>query len=111
MITPSAIASHTGTYFSGEQGERGNSQQIGGLWPFPPIECLGNRGNTNLFLNISERLYQNVWLSLFPNIFDGERVPPLEGPETLAVPTVPPFPRFFLTRTFCHWRKTRRADL
>lgn len=111
MITSSAIASHTGTYFSGEHGERGNSQQIRGVWPFPSIECLGNRGNTNLFLNIGESLAQNVWLSLFPIISRGERVPPLGAPETLAVPTVPPFPRFFLTGTFCRWRKTEGVDL
>lgn len=111
MITPSTIASHTGTYFLGEQGERGNSQQIRGDRPFPPIECLGNRGNTNLFLNISGLAIQNVWLSPFPNISGGERVPPLEAPETLAVPTVPPFPRFFLTGTSYHWRKTGREDL
>ena len=111
MITPSAIASHTGTYFLGEQGERGNSQQIRGVLLFPLIECLGNRGNTNLFLNISKSLAKNVWLSLFPNISGGERVPPLEAAETLAVPPFPPFPRFFLTGTFCHWRKTKEVGL
>jgi hypothetical protein len=53
-----------------------------------------------MFLNIRLRAIPDIWLSLFPTIFDGVQVPPLEAPETLGVPPVPPFPRFFFTDTF-----------
>lgn len=53
-----------------------------------------------MFLNIKTCEFSNIWLSLFPTIFSGERVPPLEATETLAVPTVPPFPQFFFTDAF-----------
>lgn len=55
-----------------------------------------------MFLNISQLRAQIVWLSLFPTFTGGVRLPPLNTPETLAVPTVPtvpPFPRFFFTGT------------
>lgn len=53
-----------------------------------------------MFLNISACAFPDVWLSLFPRFLGGEHVPPLEAPETLGVPRVPPFPRFFFTDTF-----------
>lgn len=53
-----------------------------------------------MFLNISAFGSPYVWLSLFPRFSGGEHVPPLEAPETLGVPRVPPFPRFFFTDTF-----------
>jgi hypothetical protein len=56
-----------------------------------------------MFLNISVSPFLSIWLSLFPTKKRGERNPPLEAPETLAVPTVPPFPRFFSTDTFEQW--------
>lgn len=100
MITSTMKPTYTGTYFLGELGERGNSQQIQGFQPFPLIECMGNRGNTNMFLNIRLRFLLGIWLSLFPRNFRGEQKPPSKPPETLAVPTVPPFPRFIFTDTF-----------
>ncbi|KWS53903.1 hypothetical protein AL057_17245 [Pseudomonas amygdali pv. myricae] len=93
----------TGTYFLGEQGERGNSPYLRGFKPFPLIECMGNRGNrgnTNMFLNIRALAIPRIWLSLFPRFLGGVHVPPLKAQETLAVPTVPPFPRFFFTGTY-----------
>lgn len=90
----------TGTYFLGEQGERGNSPYLRGFKPFPLIECMGNRGNTNMFLNIRAPAISRIWLSLFPRFLGGEHVPHLKAPETLGVPTVPPFPRFFFTDTY-----------
>ncbi len=39
-------------------------------------------------------------LLLFPAKITGVQVPPLKPSETLAVPTVPPFPRFFFTVTY-----------
>ncbi|NAT16738.1 hypothetical protein CU663_15485 [Pseudomonas syringae pv. actinidifoliorum] len=39
----------TGTYFLGEQGERGNSPYLRGFKPFPLIECMGNRGHKHVF--------------------------------------------------------------
>ncbi|NAT59709.1 hypothetical protein CU666_16850 [Pseudomonas syringae pv. actinidifoliorum] len=89
----------TGTYFLGEQGERGNSPYLRGFKPFPLIECMGNRGNTNMFLNIRASAIPRIWLSLFP-VFGWGTCTPLKAPETLAVPTVPPFPRFFFTGTY-----------
>jgi hypothetical protein len=53
-----------------------------------------------MFLNISACALPDVWLSLFPRFSGGEHVPPLEALETLGVPRVPPFPRFFFTETF-----------
>lgn len=53
-----------------------------------------------MLLNISAISDPSVWLSLFPRFSGGEHVPPLEAPETLGVPRVPPFPRFFFTDTF-----------
>ena len=53
-----------------------------------------------MFLNISVLASPNVQLSLFPTKKRGVQNPPLKAPETLAVPTVPPFPRFFFTDTF-----------
>lgn len=53
-----------------------------------------------MFLNIRPCAFPDIWLSLFPTFLGGEQVPPLEAPETLAVPTVPPFPRFFFTDTY-----------
>ncbi|GFM68691.1 hypothetical protein PSCICJ_48090 [Pseudomonas cichorii] len=100
MTRPPLMPKYTGTYFLGEQGERGNSQQSRGLEPFPLIKCLGNRGNTNMFLNIRACHQPNQRLSLFPQKNRGEHVPPLKAPETLVVPTVPPFPHIFFTGTF-----------
>lgn len=90
----------TGTCFLGEQGERGNSQYTQAFEPFPLIECMGNRGNTNMFLNIRAPAIPRIWLSLFPRFLGGEHAPHLKAPETLGVPTVPPFPRFFFTDTY-----------
>lgn len=56
-----------------------------------------------MFLNIEPPVFLSIWLSLFPTKKRGERNPHLEAPETLAVPTVPPFPRFFSTDTFGQW--------
>lgn len=56
-----------------------------------------------MFLNIEPQVFLSIWLSLFPTKKCGERYTPLEAPETLAVPTVPPFPRFFSTDTFGQW--------
>lgn len=53
-----------------------------------------------MFLNIRLRAIPGIWISLFPKIFGGVQVPPLEAPETQGVPPVPPFPRFFFTDTF-----------
>lgn len=53
-----------------------------------------------MFLNISAPEFSAIRLSLFPRFSGGEHVPPLEAPETLGVPRVPPFPRFFFTDTF-----------
>lgn len=93
---------YTGTCFLGERGERGNSQQRRGFETLPINKRLGNRGNTNTFLNIRLDTSSNHWLLLFPRKTDGEHVPTLQGPETLSVPTVPPFPRFLFTGTFGH---------
>jgi hypothetical protein len=95
MITSTMKPTCTGTYFLGEQGERGNSQQTQGFQPFPLIEVLGNRGNTNMFFNIRPAQLPAIWLLPFPQINRGERVPPLRGPETLAVPPFPRSPDFF----------------
>lgn len=56
-----------------------------------------------MFLNIRSSAHLGIWLSLFPTNLSGEQGTPLEAPETLAVPTVPPFPRFFSTDTFGQW--------
>lgn len=56
-----------------------------------------------MFLNIRACTFPSIWLSLFPRKSDGEQKPPLNPPETLAVPTAPPFPRIFFTDTFRHW--------
>ena len=56
-----------------------------------------------MFLNISAYQFLNIWLSLFPTKKRGEQNPPLKAPETLAVPTVPPFPRFFSRDTYGQW--------
>ena len=56
-----------------------------------------------MFLNISERRFPDVWLSLFPTKKRGVQNPPLKALETLAVPTVPPFPRFFSRDTYGQW--------
>lgn len=56
-----------------------------------------------MFLNISASTFLNIWLSLFPTKKRGEQNPLLKAPETLGVPTVPPFPRFFSTDTFGQW--------
>lgn len=53
-----------------------------------------------MFLNIRACAFPDIWLSLFPRFSGGEHVPPLEAPERLGVPRVPPFPRFFFTDTF-----------
>ena len=53
-----------------------------------------------MFLNIRLRVIPDIWLSLFPTIFGGVQVPPLEAPEKLGVPPVPPFPPIFFTDTF-----------
>ena len=47
-----------------------------------------------------------IWLLLFPQKNTGVQVPPLKPPETLAVPTVPPFPRFLKSVT--HWMTDNR---
>lgn len=95
MTASTTKPTYTGTYFLGEQGDRGNSQQLQGFQPFPLIEVLGNRGNTNLFLNICPPLDQTVSLLPFPKKKRGEHVPPLEAPETLGVPRFPRSPNFF----------------
>jgi hypothetical protein len=48
-----------------------------------------------MFLNISEQRFPDVWLSRFPTKKRGVQNPALKAPESLGVPTVPPFPRFF----------------
>jgi hypothetical protein len=53
-----------------------------------------------MFLNIRVCVFSDIWLSLFPQKNGGVQVPPLEAPETLGVPPVPPFPRFIFTDTF-----------
>lgn len=57
-----------------------------------------------MFLNISVSAFPSIWLSLFPTKKRGEQNPPLKALETLAVPTVPPFPRFFSRDTYGQWR-------
>ncbi|CAI8858405.1 hypothetical protein EMIT0P43_20401 [Pseudomonas jessenii] len=42
----------------------------------------------------SQPIFPPIWLLLFPKKNTGVQVPPLKPLETLAVPTVPPFPRF-----------------
>lgn len=59
-----------------------------------------------MFLNISVCCIQGFWLSLFPTKKRGVQNPPLKGPESLVVPTAPPFPRFFFTDTFGQWCKS-----
>ncbi len=56
-----------------------------------------------MFLNIAPQDFLSIWLSLFPTKKRGVQNPPLKAPETLAVPTVPPFPRFFSTDTYGQW--------
>lgn len=56
-----------------------------------------------MFLNIAVLASPDVRLSLFPTKKRGVQNPPLKAPETLAVPTVPPFPRFFSTDTYGQW--------
>ncbi|AZE39741.1 hypothetical protein C4K05_0371 [Pseudomonas chlororaphis subsp. aureofaciens] len=56
-----------------------------------------------MFLNISVSVFLNIWLSLFPTKKHGEQNPPLKALETLAVPTVPPFPHFFSRDTYGQW--------
>ena len=53
-----------------------------------------------MFLNIRACAFLNIWLSLFPIKNSGVQNPPLNPPETLVVPTAPPFPRFFFTDTY-----------
>lgn len=53
-----------------------------------------------MFLNIRGLAALNIWLSPFPTKKRGEQKTPLKAPETLDVPPVPPFPRFFSTVTF-----------
>lgn len=80
--------------FVGNTGNVGNSQRRRGLWTFPHIKELGNKGNTHLFLNKREPYYPTAWLFLFPTKMTGEQVPALDSPDYVAVPTVPPFPTF-----------------
>lgn len=56
-----------------------------------------------MFLNISVSAFSRIWLSPFPTKKRGEQKPPLKALETLAVPTVPPFPRFFSRDTYGQW--------
>lgn len=56
-----------------------------------------------MFLNISASPFLNMWLSLFPTKKRGVQKPLLKAPETLVVPTVPPFPRFFSRDTYGQW--------
>lgn len=56
-----------------------------------------------MFLNIEPPVFLSIWLLLFPTFFCGEQNPPLKAPETLGVPTVPPFPRFFSRDTYGQW--------
>lgn len=56
-----------------------------------------------MFLNISVSAFSRIWLSLFPTKKHGEQKPHLKAPEKLAVPTVPPFPRFFSRDTYEQW--------
>jgi len=51
-----------------------------------------------MFLNIRACAFLNIWLSLFPIKNSGVQNPPLNPPETLVVPTVPPFPPIFFHR-------------
>ena len=53
-----------------------------------------------MLLNIKVFAIPNIWLSLFPTKKHGEQKTPLKAPETLGVPPVPPFPRFFFTVTY-----------
>lgn len=59
-----------------------------------------------MFLNIRVRPIPAVWLSPFPTKNRGVQNPPMKAPESLGVPTVPPFPRFFFTDTFGQWGKS-----
>ena len=56
-----------------------------------------------MFLNICEQRFPDVWLSLFPTKKRGVQNPSLKAPESLGVPTVPPFPRFFSRDTYEQW--------
>lgn len=62
-----------------------------------------------MLLNISECRSPAAWLSLFPTKKRGVQNPPLKGPESLGVPTVPPFPRFFSTDAYGQWSQSREA--
>jgi hypothetical protein len=64
-----------------------------------------------MFLNIGASPFPSIWLSPFPTKKRGEQNPPLEAPETLAVPIVPPFPRIFSTDTFGQWSKSGEVTL
>lgn len=103
FITACKCPSSQEPIFLGNRGNGGTARIYGALSRPPLIECMGNRGNTNMFLNIRAPAIPRIWLSLFPRFLGGEHVPHLKAPETLGVPTVPPFPRFFFTDTYeCH---------
>lgn len=64
-----------------------------------------------MFLNISVSAFPSIWLSLFPTKKRGEQKPPLKAPGTLAVPIVPPFPRFFSRDTYGRWSNLAEVTL
>jgi len=64
-----------------------------------------------MFLNIRACAFLNIWLSLFPIKNSGVQNPPLNPPETLVVPTVPPFPRFFSRDTYGQWSNQAEVTL
>lgn len=84
----------------GGTGEQGNDQQIWGLQPSPLIRCMGNRGNTNMFLNINAFSMPSSRPLLFPKKNEGVQLPRLKPLETLTVPTIPPFPNFLFSEIF-----------
>lgn len=59
-----------------------------------------------MFFNIRAPDFLSIWLSLFPTKKHGEQKTPLEAPEILDVPLVPPFPRFFSSHTYGQWRNS-----
>ena len=87
----------------GNRGNGGTASKTVACGCSPLLNVWGTGGNTNMFLNISVFDFTIIWLSMFPKKIRGEQNPPLKAPETLAVPTVPPFPRFFSRDTYGQW--------
>ena len=62
-----------------------------------------------IYTEIARHFGPVIWLLLFPQKNTGVQIPPLKPLETLAVPTVPPFPRFLKSVT--HWMTNSRDKL